>query len=159
MMIVSILMHMFSGAPWVPSSKRTIELMLKEARLKKGETIFDLGCGDARLLIRAEKKYGTHGIGYEHAPFAYFFAHLYKILSRSKVILRCKNLLNAPLQETDVIFLYLGPDLSKKLAPKIKKECKPGTRIICNTFHLPGMEPERKIPKSKTHNTVYLYKV
>lgn len=159
LMLISTMMHMFSGAPWVPSSRNTIELMLKESKLKPGQVVYDLGCGDARLLIKAEKRFKTKGVGYENAPLAYVAAFLNKWIHRSKVEIRCKNFFKDSFNPAELIFLYLSPNVQKKLAPKLKKECKPGTIIISNTFHIPDFEPIKKIPKTKTNNTVYIYKI
>jgi hypothetical protein len=159
LMLISIILHIFSGAPWVPSKKATINLMLQEAKLKPNQNLYDLGCGDARLLIKAEKQFQTKGTGYEHAPLAYVAAMLNKWIHRSQVQVHYKNFFKHSLKGADVIFLYLGPDVQKKLAPKLKKECKPGTLILSNTFHLPTFEPIKHIPKNKLTNSVYLYKV
>ena len=159
LMLVSTIMHMFSGAPWVPSTGPTIELMLKEAGLKPGQKIYDLGCGDARLLIKAEKRFQTKGVGYENAPLAYVVSMLNKLIHRSNVEVRYRNFFKDSLKPAEVIFLYLGPEVQKKLAPKLKKECKPGTLIVSNTFHLPDFTPIKKIERTRAHNTVYLYKI
>ena len=135
--------------------------MLKMAQLKRGQRVYDLGCGDARLLIRAEKEYGIHGVGYENAPLALLAGFLNKWIHRSKVEIRVKNLMNADLENADRILAYLGPELNKKLIPKFLKECQPGTLIISNTFHLPGFKPVKTFPKNKENRTktVYLYKI
>ena len=160
-MLVTVMMHVISGVPWVPSRKRTIALMLNMAELKPGQRVYDLGCGDARLLIRAEKQYGIYGIGYENAPLALLAAFLNKWIHRSKVEIRVKNLMNADLKNADRILAYLGPELNKKLIPKFKKECKPGTLIISNTFRMHDLTPLHEIPKSREQktNSVYVYKI
>lgn len=161
LLLVTVFMNILSGAPFVPSNHATMRLMLEEAKLKKGETVYDLGCGDARLLIKAEKQYGTKGVGYENAPIAFLFATLNKWAHRSSVEIRYGNLFQAPLKKADVIVMYLGPDVQKKLAPKLKKECRKGTRMISNTFHLPGFKPLKKIERDRTAHTqtIYLYKI
>lgn len=159
LLLITVLVNIVSGAPFVPSGRRTIDRMLQAAQFKKGERVYDLGCGDGRLLIRAEKQYGIHGIGYENAPIAYLLGRLNKWIHRSKVDLRFGTLFKANLKDADVLLMYLGPELQKKLMPKIKKECRKGTRLISNTFHLPGMEPTQTLPRDKKAgaNTVYLY--
>jgi SAM-dependent methyltransferase len=159
LLLVTVTLHIFSGSPWVPSNRNTIALMLKEAKLKPKQMVYDLGCGDARLLIKAEKEFGTRGVGFENAPIAYGAAILNKWIKRSNVELKCKNFFKESLKAADVVFLYLGPEVQKKLAPKILKECRPGTTIISNTFHLPKFKPQKHIPKSKHNNSIYLYKV
>lgn len=161
LLLFTAVVNMISGSPFVPSNRRTLDLMLEVAHLKKGTLVYDLGCGDGRLLIRAEKKYGIKGIGYENAPIAFLLGFLNKIIHRSHVSLRFKNFFKSSLKNANFIFLYLGPEVQVKLAPKLKKECRPGTLIISNTFHLPGFKPFKTFPKNKerkTH-TVYIYKI
>lgn len=160
-MLVTVMMHVISGVPWVPSRKNTIALMLKMAELKPGLKVYDLGCGDARLLIRAEKEYGIRGVGYENAPLAIIMAFLNKWIHRSRVEIRVKNLMNADVKNANRILAYLGPELNKKLIPKFKKECQPGTLIISNTFRMHDLTPLHEIPKSKEQktNSVYIYKI
>jgi len=161
LLLITAVVNMISGAPSVPSNRRTIALMLQEAKLKKGQTIYDLGCGDGRLLIRAEKLYGTQGVGYENAPITLILGLFNKLIHCSKIKFRFTNFFKADLSKAHTIFLYLGPEAQQKLAPKIKKECKKGTTIICNTFHLPGFKEYKKIPKDKKArtNTIYIYKI
>lgn len=162
LLLTTVLVNIISGAPFVPSNSKTAGRMLEQAKLKKGMVIYDLGCGDARLLIQAEKKYGTRGIGYENAPIAFILAWLNRWIHRSHVELRFGNFFNASLKNADVIFLYLGPDVQKKLVPKLLQECRPGTLIVSNTFHLPEFTPFKKIPrdvKKGIKNTIYFYKI
>lgn len=161
LLLCTAVVNMISGSPFVPSNRRTLDLMLEKAHLKKGTLVYDLGCGDGRLLIRAEKKYSIQGIGYENAPIAFLIGLLNKIIHRSHVSLRFKNFFKSSLKDADFIFLYLGPEVQVKLAPKLKKECRHGTLIISNTFHLPGFKPFKTFPKDKIKktNTVYLYKM
>jgi len=161
LLLCTAVVNMISGSPFVPSNRRTLDLMLKEAHLKKGALVYDLGCGDGRLLIRAEKKCGIKGIGYENAPIAFLLALLNKFFHRSHVSLRFKNFFKSSLKDANFIFLYLGPEVQVKLAPKLKKECRRGTLIISNTFHLPGFKPFKTFPKNKKNKTktVYIYKI
>jgi len=126
LLLITAVVNMISGAPSVPSNRRTIARMLKEAKLKKGQTIYDLGCGDGRLLIRAEKEFGTIGIGYENAPITIMLGLINKLIHRSKIQFRFSNFFKANLSDAQTIFLYLGPEAQQKLSPKIKKECKKG---------------------------------
>lgn len=161
LLLATAIINIFSGAVSVPSNKATIERMLKEARLKKNQIIYDLGCADGRLLIRAEKKYGTHGIGYENAPIPFLLAHLNKWWHSSTIEIRFKNFFNDSLKEAQTIFLYLSPEVQKKLSPKLKKECKKRTLIVSNTFHIPNLKPYKIIPKNKIKKTktIHMYKL
>lgn len=161
LLLLTVIINLFSGAVSVPSNRATIKRMLKEAKLKKGMVIYDLGCGDGRLLIRAEKEYGTKGVGFENAPIIYLWAQLNKVIFKSKAKIHFKNFFKCSLKEAKRIVLYLSPEVQKKLAPKLKKECKKGTIIISNTFHVPGLTPYKTIPKNPKERTktIHLYKL
>jgi len=161
LLLITAVVNLFSGAVSVPSNRNTIKLMLEVANLKKGDVIYDLGCGDARLLIQAEKKYGTIGIGYENAPITFLVAQILKKIRKSNVKILFRNFFKDSLSEAKIIFLYLSPEVQKNLTTKIKKECRKGTTIISNCFHLPDLTPYKTIPKDKKNktNTVHIYKI
>lgn len=135
--------------------------MIDAAQLRPRDTVMDIGCGDGRLLFAAEKKQGVKAMGFEIAPLVYLLAIFQKIIRRSKAKIRFKNFLKANLRQANVIFCYLIPSVMPDLAFKIKRECKKGTKVISNTFHIPGLEPMRVIPKDplKKTPTIYVYRI
>ncbi|MBI5413388.1 50S ribosomal protein L11 methyltransferase [Candidatus Peregrinibacteria bacterium] len=157
----SMLVHVFLGVPYVPSESAVVAKMIAAAKLKSGDTVFDLGCGDGRLLFAAEKKVKVKTIGYEVAPAMFLLAHLLKILAKSKAKIHFKSLFSANLAGANVIFCYLMPGALVKLSEKIKRECKKGTRIVSNTFGIPGLELVEKLERDKSKGlpSIYLYKV
>lgn len=161
LLMISIVVHIIFWVPFVPSSKRVIEKMIAAAELKPGETVFDLGCGDARILVSAEKKAKVKAVGFEIAPIMLLMSFARKFFARSRAEIHCKNFFNADFSKADVIFCYLIPNVMPRLAEKIKKECKKGTRIISNTFHLTGMEPTCVFKKDPALGlpTIYVYKL
>lgn len=160
-LLATVLVHMFFLVPYVPSRKRVIAKMIEMARLKPHETVYDLGCGDGRLLIAAEKKARVKTVGFEIAPLILLLAWIRKMLFRSTMKIHFKSLFSANLRRANVIFCYLIPNVMPKLSKKIKHECRKGTRIISNTFHIPGLkatkiftrDPEKGLP------TIYVYRV
>ena len=160
-LFLTALVSIIFRVPYVPSKKRVIQKMLKLAQLKPGEKIYDLGCGDGRLLFTAEKIYQTKGVGYEIAPLVYLSAYLRKITTGSKSQIHFQNFLKTNLKDAQTIFCYLTPSALKKLAPKLKKECRPGTRIFSNTFSIAGLKPVKtfsKDPQTKMP-TIHLYQI
>ena len=155
--IVSIALRV----PYVPTKKTVIDKIFKTIKLKKGETFYDLGCGDGRMLIEAEKRTQANVIGYEIAPLIYLYAQIKKLFYRSKAKIYYKNFFKEKLNNADVIFCYLMPFQLKKLALKIKKECKKGTQIVSNTFKIEGLNPEKIIVKNPIEKTptLYFYKI
>lgn len=161
LLIATVFVHMFFLVPYVPTKNRVVKKMIQVAKLKPKETVYDLGCGDGRLLIAAEKKVKVQTFGFEIAPLVYLLAQLRKLISGSNVKIFFKSLFKANLRKANVIFCYLIPSVMPDLAKKIKKECKKGTRIISNTFHIPELKPYKifaEDPK-KGLPTIYLYKI
>lgn len=158
---ITFFVHIFFMVPYVPSKNCVVKKMISAAKLKPRETVYDLGCGDGRLLLAAEKKAHAKGIGFEIAPLVYLLALVRKWLASSKMQIRFQNFFSVNLKKANVIFCYLIPNVMPRLSAKIKKECKKGTRIISNTFHIPGLKPYRIFAKNpaKGTPTIYVYKI
>lgn len=161
LMLFTAMVNLFVKAPYVPSKKRTIEYILKLAKLKSGENVYDLGCGDGRFLIEAQKIADIKATGFEAAPIPYLLAILQKYLYKAKMKILFGNFFKKHLGNADVIFCYLGPEVMAKLAKKFKNECRKGTRIFSSTFHMKGMEPVKVWPKNPKQKlpTIYLYQI
>lgn len=162
LMGITALVHVFSTVPYVPSSNRVVKKMIALAKLKPNEVVYDLGCGDGRLLIAAEKTAKCNRTeGFEIAPMMYILAKLRAYIAHSRARIHFKNFFNANLRRANVIFCYLIPNVMPRLAAKLKRECSRGTRIISNTFHIPNLKPLRIIKKQpkKGLPTIYVYKI
>lgn len=131
------------GAPWLPVRKRDIEDALSLVEIKPEALVFDLGSGDGRLLMAAAKR-GARVVGYELNPLlaAYSRFRLRKFGSRAHIYRQ--NLLDADLVQADIIFIFGITELMPKLADKLMRECRSGTRIVSFAFELPGLNPAGK---------------
>ncbi len=145
-----------TGGPFVPSSKRSVEAMVKLAHIKKGQTIYDVGSGDGRVLFEAAK-HGAHGVGIEINPYLVWYTRIigYFGAYRGKITVLWKNLWSADLSKADVVFVYLIPWKMDVLADKLKKELKPGSLVISNSFIFPGWSVIRE---DKSHH-VYAFRI
>jgi cyclopropane fatty-acyl-phospholipid synthase-like methyltransferase len=145
------------GAPWIPTSHKTIRKMLKLARLQPGETLYDLGCGDGRIVIDAAKDFGAFATGIEIDPIRYSWAKFsilrHKLQYSTKVILG--NFFNNDLSSADVVTLYLLQDTNVRLMKKLSDELKPGARIVTKTFTIPGWS----IIRQDKNAGIYVYEV
>ena len=161
LLTLTAIVHIIFFVPYVPTQNRVAKKMIEVAGLKAQETVFDLGCGDGRLLMEAEKRTRVKAEGFEMAPLVYFLALARKFLFQSKVKIHFQNMFTANLRKANVIFCYLIPNVMPRLAEKIKNECKRGTRIISNTFHIADLKPYRVFKKdpSKGLPTIYVYKI
>lgn len=161
LLFTTAIINIFWRTPFVPTSQKTVRHIIKLANLQESETVYDLGCGDGRFLIAAQKKTQTTAMGYENAPIPWLLAQGRKLLTGANIQVSMKNFFKTSLADADVIFCYLGPEMMKKVGEKVKKECKPGTRLYSNTFSVPGMKPEKTWSKDPTQKlpTIHYYKI
>ncbi|MBI5754832.1 hypothetical protein HZA41_01270 [Candidatus Peregrinibacteria bacterium] len=159
-LLITALVSIFLKVPYVPTRRKFVEKLITAAKLTKGQKVYDLGCGDGRILFAAEKITGCAGEGYEMAPMVYLLAIIKKILGRKKSKICCKNFFKADGSSADVIFCYLTPEILKKIAEKLMRECKKGTKIITHTFAIKSFTPQNIITDKKNGcPIIYIYKI
>lgn len=141
-----------NGAPFVPTPLRAVKKMLKISGLKKGDKVYDIGCGDGRVVYMAAKEYGADATGFELSPFIYAFARIRHFLWRSKAKIKFANFKTQDLSDADVIFCYLLPETLTKLEPKLSRELKPGARVISYAFPIAPWEEKKRHPREKEHS-------
>jgi len=121
-----------------------VSAMLKLARIKKDDLVYDLGCGDGRMIVLAAKRYGCRGIGYDIDPERVSAA--VANVKRNKVEQLVKivqaDLFTLDFKDADVLSLYLLPDINEKLVPQFEK-LKPGSRLVFHDYGLEGFKPDR----------------
>lgn len=151
-------------APSVGSPENAIEKMLQAADLKPGETLYDLGCGDGRILLRAVKKYDVKAVGIEIskslAQKAAENAKKKGLEDRVKII--HGDFMKEDLSAANVVTLYLAPTANDALRPNLERELKPSTRVVSYDYPIKGWTPMNTWETSghlgDTH-TIYLYEV
>jgi ribosomal protein L11 methylase PrmA len=145
--------------PYVPTPAETVEAMLKLADVKKSDVVYDLGCGDGRIVIMAAQKFGARAAGFDINPQRIKEANenAAKAGVTEKVRFVEKNLFDADIHEATVVTLYLLPDVNLRLRPKLLKELKPGTRIVSHSFDMDDWKPDRKADIGG--RTLYLWTV
>ena len=120
--------------------------MLELAEVKSSDMVYDLGCGDGRIIIAAAQRYGARGVGIDIDPALIREAR--KNASQAgvddRVEFREQDLFQANFREATVVALFLLPALNQRLRPQLEA-LKPGTRIISNTFEIEGWKPVREI--------------
>lgn len=155
--------HAKSLAPYVPSPQPIVERMLDAAALKPGETLFDLGCGDGRILITAARKFRAKAVGVELSD---------RLVSQAKDAIRGGkledmasvihgNLLEVDLSSADVVTLYLLTESNAKLKPRLEKFLKPGARVVSHDFEIKGWKPVRveEVAAHRRAHKIYVYEI
>jgi SAM-dependent methyltransferase len=134
------LMH---GLRYVPARYKWIRQALKIANVQPGETVYDLGAGDGRVLLIAAREFGAHAVGIEIEPVHCVLAWLKALFNGviTQVTIRRENLLNADPKEADVVFLYLTPAYMEQLCPKLERQLRPGTRVVSLSFPFENWQP------------------
>ncbi len=124
--------------PYVPTTEPAVEAMLKLAEVKKSDIVYDLGCGDGRIVITAARKYGAHGTGIDINPQRISEAkeNAKKAGVENLVRFEENDLFLADFHEATVVTLFLLPNINLKLMPKLLEQLKPGTRVVSNTFDM-----------------------
>ena len=148
-------------APSVPTPPNVVDRMLEAARLKAGETVYDLGSGDGRVLIAAAQKFGAKAVGVEISPDA-VAASTKKIKDLKlddKVRVIEGDLLTVDLSGADVVTLYLLTKSNDLLRPLLEKQLKPGTRVVSHDYAIRGWQPARieTVAAHKRDHQLYVY--
>src|SRR5690554_2461880 len=144
--------------PYVPTSQSVVNAMLDLAKVQPGETHYDLGCGDGRIVIAAAKR-GAKATGIDLDPQRIKEANenAEEAGLTGKVTFIEGDLFDFDFSKADVLTLYLLPSVNLKLRPKILKELKPGTRVVSHAFDMGDWEAEKEI--TVDGSTLYLWTV
>jgi SAM-dependent methyltransferase len=137
-----------NNAPYIPSPQDVVDRMLELADLDNNDVVYDLGCGDGRIVITAAKRYGCRGVGFEYDPqiaalarqnaAAAGVAELVTIEERDIFTIE-----TAELNRASAITLYLLPWMNEKLAPRLS-ELAAGKVIVSHEWNLPGISPDHE---------------
>ena len=152
-----------SLAPYVVSPQHVVDLMLEMADLKPGETLYDLGSGEGRIVIMAARKFKAKAVGVE------LEAGLCKIASarvkafglEDSVRIIHGNLLKVDLRPADVVTIYLLTASNELLRPNLERDLKPGARVVSHDFEIRGWKPSavQKLEAEGRPRTIYVYEM
>jgi SAM-dependent methyltransferase len=144
---------------YVPTPEAVVNAMLEVARVTGNDVVYDLGCGDGRIVIAAAKKYGSRGVGIDIDPqrLAEARANALSAGVADSVEFRQEDLFEADIREATVVTLYLLPSLNLKLLPKLERDLRPGTRLVSHAFDMADWTPEQHLEIDGRH--VYFWKL
>jgi ribosomal protein L11 methylase PrmA len=132
--------------PYIPTTETAVKAMLELAGVKRSDIVYDLGCGDGRIVIAAAKSYGARGVGIDIDPVLVREAkkNARRAGVERRVEFREQDLFRANFRDATVVTLFLLPAINKRLLPQLEA-LKPGTRIVSNTFEIGDWKPAREI--------------
>jgi ribosomal protein L11 methylase PrmA len=132
--------------PYVPTTEVAVEAMLKLAAVTKDDIVFDLGCGDGRIVIAAASKFGSHGVGVDIDPARIKDAkeNARKAGVTTLVRFEERDLFKADIHEASVVTLFLLSSVNLKLRPKLLAELRAGSRIVSNTFDMGDWKADKE---------------
>jgi SAM-dependent methyltransferase len=133
--------------PYEATPLNIVEAMLELASVSKDDIVYDLGCGDGRIVITAAKKYGARGVGVDIDPERIREANANAIKAGVADLVRFiqQDLFEAEIKEATVVTLYLLPEINLRLRPKLFRELKPGTRVVSERFDMGDWKPDKTV--------------
>jgi len=149
-----------SIAPFVQTPLEVAKKMLDLSQIKPGEVLYDLGCGDGRLIILAAKDVGAKSTGIELREDLVERARteIKRLNLEDKVKVIQGNFFDVNISDANVITLYLTSSANERLRPKLEAELKPGVRVVSHDFKVPGWKPIGIYDELLGH-TIYTYRI
>lgn len=149
--------------PFVATPHNVVVEMLRIAEVQKGDVLYDLGCGDGRIVIAAAQKAGAHAVGVEIDPQRIRESQANAVKARVEHLVKFleQDFFKTDLREASVVTLYLLPFLNVRLRPKLLAELKPGSRIVSHDFRMGEWIPDRSlfVLSGKRLHTLYCWVV
>ncbi len=143
------------GAGYDPTPMRVVRKMLKMAEIGENDVVYDLGCGDGRIVLTAAREFGARAVGIEADPVRFLIAYFKTLFSnqRDKVTIKLGNFMKMPIGDATCITLFLFSRGNNMLIPKFEKELAPGTRIVSYVWRINEWEPL----KTQILDEIYMY--
>ena len=144
---------------FVPTPNEVVDKMFELAQVTARDVVYDLGCGDGRIVISAAQRFGARGVGIDIDPqrIAEAAANVRSAGVADKVRLIEGDLFEADISEATVVTLYLLTRLNVKLRPKLLRELRPGTRVVSHAFDMGEWPPEQRAVVGAT--SVFLWRI
>ena len=147
---------------FLPSDDAVVDAMLKLANVRKEDVVYDLGCGDGKIVIAAAKKYGARAVGIDIDPArireANANATAAGVSDRVKFILGDIFDEGVPIRDATVVTLFLLQSLNKQLRPRLLRELAPGSRVVSNSFDMGEEWPPLRTQQVNNY-TIYLWTI
>lgn len=144
---------------YVPTREPVMDAMLRLAQVDSADVVYDLGCGDGRIVIAAAQRFGASGVGIDLDPQRIKEANENAIEAgvTDKVEFIEGDLFESDFSEATVVTLYLLTELNERLKPLLMEQLKPGTKVVSHAFSMGDWEPDHQEEVDGT--TVYLWTI
>ncbi len=135
------------AVPYVPTPQPVVEKMLDMARVGRNDVVYDLGCGDGRIVITAARERGARGVGIDIDPVRIAEANAKRREAKveDKVRFLVGDLFKSDFSEATVVMLYLLPDVNVALRPQLWRQLKVGTRVVSHDYHMGEEWPPEQV--------------
>ena len=145
--------------PYVPTAMPVVDAMLDMAQVGKADIVYDLGCGDGRIVVRAATRFGCQGVGVDLNPERVKEAKANAAKARVTELTRFEvgDVFEFDFSAASVVTMYLLPSVNLKLRPRLLKELKPGTRLVSHDFHMGDWAAERT--REVGRSRIYLWTI
>jgi SAM-dependent methyltransferase len=151
-------------APYVPTPAPVVDRMLEMAQVTGRDVLYDIGCGDGRIVITAARKYGARGVGIDldRTMVARSVSNAKIAAVEGRVRFICMDATKADVSGATVVALYLLPESNALLRPLLERQLRPGARVVSHNYQVPGWEAKQTgeatvKDETGTEHTIYLY--
>jgi len=139
--VISLIYSHLKGAPYVPTTRKEVDFIIRSYKMKRGDKFLDLGCGDGRVSQKAAQIYKVRALGIDVNPLLICWAKIQVKRKKIKnVEFIVENIFNIKLTPFDIIYIFLMPELIKKIIPKLERELKKTTIVISHGFKIDGYD-------------------
>jgi predicted RNA methylase len=149
--------------PAIPTPQTVVEAMLEAGHLKAGETLYDLGSGDGRILITAVQQYGAKAVGIEIRPdlCEQAKARIHSLGLDDRISIIQGSVLRVDLSPADVVTMFFLTTSNERLRPALEKWLKPNARVVSNQFPIKGWKPDDvvRVKAGSMEHTIYVYRM
>jgi len=148
---------------FVATDLTIVTAMLTLAGVTRDDVVYDLGCGDGRIVIAAAKEFGARGVGVDLDPQRIREAQANAVRAgvADRVTFRVEDVIDTDIQSATVVTLFLSPELNARLRPKLTSQLRPGSRIVSHRYGIGDWMPERTVTLTvrETRNHIFLWRM